>query len=79
MTKTLNVASDIRAFHQPDVQLDFHTCHVATIGTSEEKEIPNCAFEHILKRAMDGVSLTSLCNTITTSMEQISGKNGYFH
>ncbi len=57
MTKTLNVASDIRAFHQPEVQLDFHTCHVTTVGTSEEKEIPNRAFEHILKRAMDlGIS-----------------------
>ncbi len=56
MTKTLNVASDIRAF-QSGVHVDFHTRHVTTIGTSEEKEIPNHAFKQILKRAMDlGIS-----------------------
>ena len=56
MTKTLNVASGIHAF-QSGGHADFHTHHVATIGTSEEKEIPNRAFKRILKRAMDlGVS-----------------------
>ncbi len=56
MTKTLNVASDIHAF-QSGGHVDFHTHHVATIGTSEEKEIPNHAFKQILKRAMDlGIS-----------------------
>jgi alkyl hydroperoxide reductase subunit AhpC len=56
MTKTFNVASDIRAF-QSGGDVDFHTRHVAIIGTSEEKEIPNRAFKQILKRAMDlGIS-----------------------
>lgn len=55
MTKTLNVASDIRAF-QSGGDVDLHTRHVATIGTAE-KEIPNHAFKQILKRAMDlGIS-----------------------
>jgi hypothetical protein len=56
MTKTLNVASGIREF-QPEGHVDFHTHHAATIGTSEEKAIPNRAFKRILKRAMDlGIS-----------------------
>lgn len=56
MTKTLNAASDIRAF-QSGGHVDFPTHHVATIGTSEEKEIPNRAFKQILKRAIDlGIS-----------------------
>jgi hypothetical protein len=56
MTKTLNAASDIRAF-QSGGYADFHTPHVATIGTSEEEKIPNHAFKQILKRAMDlGIS-----------------------
>ena len=56
MTKRLNVASDIHAF-QSGGHVDFHTHHFATIGTSEEKEIPNRAFKQILKRAMDlGIS-----------------------
>ncbi|PXF60536.1 MAG: hypothetical protein C4B59_09120 [Candidatus Methanogaster sp.] len=50
------MASHIRAF-QSRGDADFHIRHVATIGTSEEKEIPNRAFKQILKRAMDlGIS-----------------------
>jgi hypothetical protein len=56
MTKALDAASEIRAF-QSGGHADFHTHHVATIGTSEKQEIPNHAFKQILKRAMDlGIS-----------------------
>lgn len=56
MEKTLNMASDIRAF-QPKGHVAPNITHATTIGRSEEKEISNHAFRRILKRAMDlGVS-----------------------